>query len=193
MKRPNKKIEIINAVTKLFSQKGYMVSMSEIAKEVDLKVASIYTHFEGKDEIIYISVEEEINKYYDYLESILLSLEKNSCKEVLEELILAILHNYDSKDKIRYWNNIYSINGEELSKKCSTIIDYRTKLYMEKLKKIFENGIKNNEIKVLNIDGALYLYLSMIEGILNGILRHGEITREYVLHIWQAYWNGIRC
>lgn len=192
MKRPNKKIEIINAVTKLFSQKGYMISMSEIAKEVGIRVASIYTHFEGKDEIIYLSIEEEVNKYYDYLDEVFLSLENKNCKEALEGLLEAILLIYKSSDKIRYWHNIYLINGQDVSKKCLDLIDIRTTDYIKKLRIIFENGVNNNQILVSNTNGALYLYMSMIEGILKGILLRNEVSRDYVPYIWEAYWNGIK-
>lgn len=191
MKKSNKKAEIISAVTKLFSQKGYMLSMSEIANEVGIKVASIYTHFKGKDDVIYLSIEEEVNKYYNYLDEILLSLNNKSTKESLEELLKSILDNYNSKDKIRYWHNIYLINDKELSEKCLNLIDSKTILYMKKLKFILEKGEKTNEISTANIDGTLYLYMSMIEGILKGILLRGEKTREYVPYIWEAYWSGI--
>lgn len=192
MKRPSKKKDIINAVTKLFAQKGYMISMSEIANEVGIKVASIYTHFEGKDEIIYLSIEEEINKYYDYLDDLIISLESKSCKEVLEGLLKGILNNYNSRDKIKYWNNIYLINGKNISDKTLDLIDKRTTLYIRSLRQIFENGVKNNEISAPSIDGTLYLYMSMIEGILKGILLRDNVSRDYVPIIWEAYWNGIK-
>lgn len=192
MKRPSKKKDIINAVTKLFAQKGYMISMSEIANEVGIKVASIYTHFEGKDEIIYLSIEEEINKYYDYLDDLIISLESKSCKEVLEGLLKGILNNYNSRDKIKYWNNIYLINGKNISDKTLDLIDKRTTLYIRSLRQIFENGVKNNEISAPGIDGTLYLYMSMIEGILKGILLRDNVSRDYVPIIWEAYWNGIK-
>ena len=192
MKRPSKKKNIINAVTKLFAQKGYMISMSEIANEVGIKVASIYTHFEGKDEIIYLSIEEEINKYYDYLDDLIISLESKSCKEVLEGLLKGILNNYNSRDKIKYWNNIYLINGKNISDKTLDLIDKRTTLYIRSLRQIFENGVKNNEISAPGIDGTLYLYMSMIEGILKGILLRDNVSRDYVPIIWEAYWNGIK-
>lgn len=192
MKRPSKKKDIINAVTKLFAQKGYMISMSEIANEVGIKVASIYTHFEGKDEIIYLSIEEEINKYYDYLDDLIISLESKSCKEVLEGLLKGILNNYNSRDKIKYWNNIYLINGKNISDKTLDLIDKRTTLYIRSLRQIFENGVKNNEISAPSIDGTLYLYMSMIEGILKGILLRDNVSRDYVPILWEAYWNGIK-
>lgn len=192
MKRPSKKKDIINAVTKLFAQKGYMISMSEIANEVGIKVASIYTHFEGKDEIIYLSIEEEINKYYDYLDDLIISLESKSCKEVLEGLLKGILNNYNSRDKIKYWNNIYLINGKNISDKTLDLIDKRTTLYIRSLRQIFKNGVKNNEISAPSIDGTLYLYMSMIEGILKGILLRDNVSKDYVPIIWEAYWNGIK-
>ncbi len=63
----NKKEEILDIVKGLFSQKGCMLSMSDIAECVKIKVPSLYSHFSSKDEIIYKVVEKEINNYYDSL------------------------------------------------------------------------------------------------------------------------------
>lgn len=190
--RVNKKREIISAVTKLFSEKGYMLSMSEIANEVGIKVSSIYTHYQGKDEIVFLSIKEEVNSYYDYLNEVIEKLENFSTKDTLEILIEKIIENFSSKEKIRYWNNIYLVSNNSLYKQCLEAIDERALIYIEKLKLIFKQGIKQDEIKIENIDGALYLYMSMVEGMLKGMLLRGEKSKEYNTYIWEAYWNGIK-
>ena len=55
------KDKILNAMTDLFSDKGYATSMSDVAGEVGIKVPSIYNHFSGKDEIILECVKREID------------------------------------------------------------------------------------------------------------------------------------
>lgn len=192
MKRTSKKLDIISAVTRLFSEKGYMLSMSEVASEVGIKVSSIYTHFQGKDEIIFLSIEEEVNKYYDYLDEVIDTFEDISTKEKLDKIINRIIENFNSKEKIRYWNNIYLVSNSMLYKDCLEIIDGRVLVYIKKLKLIFENGIEQGEIEVENIDGALYLYMSMIEGMLKGMLLRGENSKDYNPCIWESYWNGIK-
>jgi AcrR family transcriptional regulator len=42
----SKKEEIIKAAAELFSQKGYHLSISDIAKKVNIKPPSIYSHFQ---------------------------------------------------------------------------------------------------------------------------------------------------
>ena len=84
------------------------------------------------------------------------------------------------------------INGKNISDKTLDLIDKRTTLYIRSLRQIFENGVKNNEISAPSIDGTLYLYMSMIEGILKGILLRDNVSRDYVPIIWEAYWNGIK-
>ena len=192
IKKPNKKVEIINAVTKLFSQKGYMISMSEIAKEAGIAVASIYTHFEGKDEVIYLSIEEEINEYYDYLDRTIGAMEGKNTEETLWELTEAILNKLNTKEKMRFWYNMFLINGEELYEKSLKIYDFRTYSFINNLRPIFESGMRNKEIDVLSVDHALYLYLSLIEGIFKGILLRGESSKKYVIQLWEAFWDGIK-
>ncbi|MPM75802.1 hypothetical protein SDC9_122796 [bioreactor metagenome] len=56
----DKKEEILVTMTELFAQKGYNTSMSDISKKVGIKVQSIYSHYESKDQIVYLVLKKEI-------------------------------------------------------------------------------------------------------------------------------------
>lgn len=191
MKNSNKKEEIIEAVTLLFSEKGYMTAMSDIASVVKIKVPSLYSHFTSKDEIIYIVVKKEINNYYDSLLAIQESLVGKSSKEALEKSYFYIFDYFDTKEKIKFWHNIYLIQNEELMEKCKKLIIYRNISNINNVKKIFKKGISEKEIINSNFESE-YLYLSMIQGVLEGILLYGDVARPYALKIWEAFWNGIK-
>lgn len=52
----DKKEEILETMSELFAQKGYNTSMSDISKKVGIKVQSTYSHYESKDQIVYLSL-----------------------------------------------------------------------------------------------------------------------------------------
>jgi len=61
----SKKDEIIDATSELFAEKGYELSMSDIAARVGIKTPSLYSHFESKDEIIGIVLEKDGCKSFE--------------------------------------------------------------------------------------------------------------------------------
>lgn len=65
MKFTEKQKEIIELSKKMFSEKGYVeTSMRDLAFQLDIKAASIYSHFKSKDEILQIIC----NEIYDNME-----------------------------------------------------------------------------------------------------------------------------
>jgi AcrR family transcriptional regulator len=57
------KCRIIKAAMRLFATKGYAgASMRDIAKEVDIKPASIYSHFDSKETLLYSAY--DVYEYY---------------------------------------------------------------------------------------------------------------------------------
>lgn len=163
------KTKIINAMTQLFSIKGYMASMSDISKIVGIKVSSIYSHFKGKDEILYLAIDNEISLYYEYCKDIYEKLKDNTTEEILKGIYFGILCYYSDSQKLMFTRNIDLIPENEYS----TMYKELQKNYMIKniniIEEIFTKGYKNGEIKY-NIDkGFPYLYLTMIRGILSGM------------------------
>ena len=55
--------EILEAAVVLFCEKGYHLSMSELAEKVELKTPS-RSHFRSKDQILSTVIQEEIQCFY---------------------------------------------------------------------------------------------------------------------------------
>lgn len=191
MKYSNKKEEILNAVKELFSQKGYMLSMSDIASSVTIKVPSLYSHFSGIDEIIFTVVEKEINNYYDSLINFFEKTKGKESKDILESHYLHVFEYFDTKDKIKFWHNIYLIQNEELRMQCKDLIITRNEVNIKNIRNIFATGMLKGEIKESDLEPEL-LYLSMIQGVLEGILVYGDVSRLYTKKIWESFWAGVK-
>ena len=190
----DKKEEIMEASFKLFSESGYSLSMSEIAKEVNLKTPSLYSHFQSKDDIIYICIEREIKRYYEFLDQIL-NKEYESTEEYLKDLYFSIIDYYSKDRTLRFWKKLGTINNEGLRYKYRTIMNNSENKNRPRYKKIFEIGVEKGEIKKENIEGKRYLFLSMVQGVLDTITlnnREKLDDMEFIEKTWQAYWDGLR-
>lgn len=169
-----------------------MTSMSDIAKEVNIKVPSIYSHFSNKDEIIYTVVQKEITNYYEKLFTLEEIAKNKNTKEALESIYCFIFEYFNTKEKIKFWHNITLIQNNELRNKCKKIVIENSMKNISNIKEIFNKGLINKEIKCTSIDSITYLYLATIQGILEGFLIYGEETTDYTKSIWEVFWEGIK-
>ncbi len=66
-----RKEQIIETAARLFSQRGYhATSMRDLARELDLKGASLYSHISGKEEILWLILERAARQFLDAIEPI---------------------------------------------------------------------------------------------------------------------------
>lgn len=190
-----KKDEIIYAAFKLFATKGYNTSMSDIAKQVNIKVPSIYSHFKSKDEIIYLAMTKEIKGYFENLYREITLLEKEDCEGKLKKICFSVCNYFREPERIRFWKNISLIPHEELRMKCRNLVRDQERELTKIVTKIFKEEKKKGEIQTDELEGAVLLYLAMIQGILDTKLMYHDTTMDfddYVKKIWQAYWQGIK-
>ena len=59
-------------------------------------------------------------------------------------------------------------------------------------------GKRKGEIKYESLEGSVFLFLAMINGVLDSVLIYNEINYivaeldNYKNIVWQAYWDGIK-
>ncbi|MDO5615757.1 MAG: TetR/AcrR family transcriptional regulator [Cruoricaptor ignavus] len=110
MKYTEKQSQIIEIAKQLFAQKGYVeTSMRDLAFQLDIKAASIYSHFKGKEELLQIICNEIHELMIENMETI------KGMKTDIEERFLCyiklhvetIIANRDSFEVYnKYWNSL---------------------------------------------------------------------------------------
>jgi len=196
----NMKDQILDATFQLFAEKGYNTSMSDIAKEVGIKVPSIYSHYQSKDELICLVMTKEIGSFFDNLNIQISRLEKvNEKTEVkLKTLCFSVFTYYSESERIRFWKSISLIYNQELREKCRQMVKENEIKIAMLLKNVFMEGKMKGEIKYESLDGTIFLFLAMINGVLDSVLIYNEINYivaeldNYKNIVWQAYWDGIK-
>lgn len=190
----DKKQEILNAAFDIFSEKGYHLSVSELASAVKIKTPSLYSHFESKDEIIEQVVRNEIQRYYSCLTEKMLEVKGLSCKEAMKSLYAYVI-DYFSKDKrLRFWRAIPFIQNQQLNRISAQLIVDNDGIFKQQMQICFSMGQSNGEIRPDVSPGALRLYLCMIQGVLDGMLLYSEelVNVSNADELFEAYWDGIR-
>ena len=191
----DKKEKILEVTDALFADKGYNVSMSDIAKEVGIKVPSIYSHYSGKDEIILLVIEREINRFYSFLLEEMKNMKEVNCEEKLKKLYYLILNYYKQENRLRFWRGISLIQNTELKMQCGNLVREKEKEVSEKLHQIFTEGMKNNRIEGIDAQSMVSFYFVLVRGVMDMMLVYQNVETDLDLFfdkIWREYWFAIK-
>ena len=168
-----RKIEIITTASLLFKEKGYSaVTMRDIAKEMNIKAASLYNHINSKQEIlsfIIISLAEAFTQGMNKV--------KNAEISTIQKLKkLVALHVKISSNNTQ---GMASLNNDWMHLEAQ--LDYYLQLrkdYEENLRKIIRDGIKNNEIIDVNPEVVLFSMLSTLRSLYIWIPKKEDLNIE---------------
>ncbi|WP_456324379.1 TetR/AcrR family transcriptional regulator [Desulfonauticus submarinus] len=153
----NTKENIINVARKLFSERTYLaVSMSDIAKKLNITKAALYYHFTGKAEIYKKVLENVVNELEE--EILEATSQVQNPKEKLRRLIIGYL-KYGQKDKFLIKSLLLCVSKIDLSLK-NKVMELRDKLNFS-IQKIFEEIFPNKDVKFL-----VFLFTGMMNGLL---------------------------
>jgi len=189
----DKKHEILKAAFDIFCEKGYHLSVSELADAVNIKTPSLYSHFANKDEIIELVIRDEIQRYYSCLTDKMLEASNLSCKEAMKILYVYVI-DYFSKDKrLRFWRALPFIQNQQLNSISAQLIADNDRIFKQQMEQCFSKGLDNGEIRPDVSPGALRLYLCMIQGVLDGMLLYPKelVNISDADELFEAYWDGI--
>ena len=190
-----RKDEILEAAFKLFALKGYNTSMADIASQVGIKVPSLYNHFESKDDIIYLVIQTETERYYAELQEFLDVQAKESYEVRLQQLFYRVCNDFKEPEKVRFWKNISMIYNEELRIQCRELVKEKELGLYNRISKDFHEASQKGLIKSENLEGSIFLFFSMVQGVLDNILIvQSEMIKQdrFYENVWNAFWNGIK-
>lgn len=190
----DKKQEILDVTYDLFSEKGYSLSMSEISQAVNIKTPSLYSHFKNKDEIIEVTIKKEIERCFNTIYKKESELANSSCEENLKSLFFLAVKYYKDNRRMRFWCHISLLQHEHLKNISRLLIENRNSYVASSVRSCFKKGIEDKEIREDITDGAIYLYLSMIQGFLEVAQFNlsNDAIEDQATMVWDAYWNGIK-
>ena len=153
-----RKEEIRNCAAKLFRKKGYQAtSMRGIAEAVGIKAASIYNHYKSKEEILSDTLLMIANLFTEGMSDIKSNTQK--VDEQLEKLIsLHVRLAVEYTDAVALITNEW-VHLDDLSKK--KYLELRDS-YELSFKKVIEEGIKQKQLKNLNVEIILFSILSTL-------------------------------
>lgn len=193
MENRNTKQRILDIALELFSSKGYeATSMSDIAEQIGIKKASLYAHYDSKQEILdtlidVIADNYEHNSIFSNFEDISLFNDPKKLADSIKKQISYIV-NDRNVSKIRKLFTIEQFQNKKLAKmqqnySYDNVINFGTKL----INNLIDNNILDDYDA--NIMASQFvLPISMWIGVCDRYpSRQGEIMKLIEKHVLQFY------
>lgn len=179
------KNKIMTSTFELFAKKGISFSLSEVAKEVGIKKASIYAHFESKEVLMKEIIDKEIKAYF---------FEINQENDDLKKIFYGFLKYYNNSHiKLLFWKRLLLLPPETIE---SSLIEQVHQLSDDRFK-IVKNLIKlqaqNGDLIEGDEESICLMFFSLIHGLLSSELIYKAYNIEdHYDKIWAQFWKSIK-
>lgn len=185
----NRKQQILIIATRLFEKRGYnATSMRDLAKEVGIEPASLYSHFRSKEDILLTVCNRIAEEFFDEHEKVL--DKKSTPVDQLRKAIIAhisvIAGNLGSASVFfKEWKFFTEPNYTAFSAKRSS--------YESIFRNIIHEGIKQGYFEAVDVNFIIKLLFSMMNDLSDWYNKEGELSPLAVAeNIHLLIYNGIK-
>jgi AcrR family transcriptional regulator len=188
--------QIKKAALSLFVKDGYEgAKLADIAKAVNIKTPSIYFHFESKEQIfteVFNDMRDEklanINLLHQKVNEYISAKERLFC-------LYSDWSNrgYEHNEEVIFWKRSALFPPSFLRDKIhNDLITYQNKFVDELLRPVIFEGVKSGELKNLDVNKFVVVFLSMIQGMFSEFhYSKPEAYREKIAVLWEFFWDSI--
>ena len=168
----NRKIqEIHRTIARLFARKGYhATSMRAIAQELDMQPASLYHYFSGKEEMLFVLMNESMDEALEKLKAV---CETDSTLERKLKEMLGFYARFFAGEQERETllvNEIDSL-GEEYRK----ILIEKERRYVHLIRSIFEELAEAGLSKEIDSTIATFAFFGMVHYTIRWYNKEGSV------------------
>lgn len=188
---------IKKAALSLFVKDGYEgARLVDIAKAVNIKTASLYYHFESKEELFTELFNDMRNKKMANINVLQQKLnELGSTKERLYCLYSDYSNRgYEHSEELNFWKRSALFPPSFLSEKIhSDLIDYQKQFIDLLLTPVILEGIHSNELINHDSNKSVVVFLSLIQGMFSEFhYSKPKAYKEKLVMLWEFFWDSIK-
>ncbi|MDZ4844206.1 MAG: TetR/AcrR family transcriptional regulator [Chitinophagales bacterium] len=170
------KDQIVSAAQNMFRERGYAAaSMRELAKEVGVEPASIYSHFKSKDDILKYICFKIADDFFEAQEAILNSVSNpvEKLNRLIAEHLRVVINNLDAAA-------VFFIEWSYLKKPdLKKFISMREK-YERGFKEVVQEGITSGDFRMMDVNFTVRLLFSVMNGAHEWYKISGKVSPDEV-------------
>jgi len=188
---------IKQAALSLFAKGGYEgARLADIAKAVNIKAASLYFHFENKEQLF-------IELFNDMRDRRLANLEilKQKMKELgtSKERLFRLYSDYSGREyehneELLFWKRCALFPPGFLKEKINhDLISYQKQFLDQLLKPAILEGMKSGELKEQEANKCVVAFLAIIAAVFSEIhYSREESYAEKLDMLWDFFWEALK-
>jgi len=157
----SKREVIIKEATKLFKDRGFAASsMRDLAEHVGVEAPSLYNHIQSKTELLNIICFNVANRFTQKISEV--ETEKLSVIAKTEKLL-----RFHIQEMIHNYGEVYVSDREWRNMKDPELTEFRElrRNYRRRFSQIIQKGIDDNEIKDIDANTAVMIFLNSIAAV----------------------------
>lgn len=163
-----RKEAIVQAATKLFSEKGYReTSVAELCKMTDVAEGTIFYHFKTKEALFVIVLERIVQDIISKMKSVEENENSHTGMDQLEQLIahyLSLTTDLGSRYLLLHRHFSYELARE--NRQCRRILQTLYTFLLDMFEKPVRRGVKDGSIRPLSSKKIAFILFALIDGIL---------------------------
>lgn len=184
-----RKEQILQVATVLFSQKGYVAaSMRDLAELLNIKPASLYSHYESKDEILWEIARRCARDFHVAIQPIVAQdlAPYAKLRAMLEAHVAAIIRNMDAAA-------IFFTQWKRLKEPHHAAYAQSIREYEEAFAKVLEAGMESGDFRTGKAKFITSVLLSGVNWIHQWYRPDGNMSSEEVTEqLTQLLLDGLR-
>src|SRR3954462_727277 len=152
----SKRDVIVREAAKLFKEKGYKAaSMRELATAVGVEAASLYNHIESKDDLLNAICMNVANRYTSNVEKI--ENEQSNVINKIEKLL-----RFHVREMMDNYEEVYVTDHDWRNMDEPHLSEYREmrRNYRKRFAAILQDGVDNQEIKLVDANSAVMIFIN---------------------------------
>ncbi len=178
----------------LFANRGYDgMTLNELAKRVGIKKASLYAHFDSKDDLFLAIYFDLATEFVALMKRLFVESAHLKPPDRLYYLFEQyIIYYYRRPEAEAFWNQILLFTPAELSDQYLPHWLQCDGFAREKIEQIISQGMQQGCIRQDDAKKMTFSFVAMRDGLLYWLKTFSELEKAHIREIWRDFWLGLQ-
>lgn len=169
------------AAMSLFANYGYEgTSLAHIASKVGIKKQSIYSHFDGKDDLFIQVMNDALQQELSHLHDVVMKEDTQSFNETLCLLIQDIIDRFSNDKNMKFWLRMSFYPPMHLLEEVNKAVYFYEDEQLSLLEPIFHKAINENKLKKREPEQLVIAFIALMNAIMMELVYGGEKRAQQV-------------
>lgn len=184
---------ILEVAYQKFAEKGYNISLTEIAEAAGIKKQSLYNYFESKEELYFEVINIHVDKYFYEKQVEFYELDHLDPAEQLKTIFMSIITYYSDPTRLRFWKWLLLNETANVIDRAQSSLKEHERQLENRLKEIVGKALGDNPEAETSCYPIVCSFMAMLHGTIDvTMIYHGDCDiAKFAEDVWSVFWGGV--